>query len=67
MTGLDHETSESVSVAARWVAETPHEQRPRPLVWHLRETFGLTVSEACQAIGEASRLHVEGGRPNAKP
>ncbi|MBA3446647.1 MAG: hypothetical protein H0T56_03390 [Pseudaminobacter sp.] len=64
-TGLSHDDSAAIDCAAEWLVSTPYHQRPRPLVWHLRETFGLTVSQACQAIAEAARL--EQGGANAKP
>lgn len=54
MTGLDHESSAAIDEAANWIANTPPEQCPRPLVPALRWRFGLSATEACQAIREAN-------------
>lgn len=55
MTGLDHETTAAIDLAAEYLIRTPRENRPdRPLVPFLRERFGLTAVEACQAIREAN-------------
>lgn len=45
-----------VAKAARWLATTPYDRRPRPLVPHLAEQFGLTPVEACEAIREANLI-----------
>jgi hypothetical protein len=54
--GVDHQHSAAIGEAARWVAATPPQLRPRLLVSYIRESFGLSVSEACQALKEASEL-----------
>lgn len=46
----DHETSEAVEEAARFLASTPPDARPKPLVPALREMFDLSALEACEAI-----------------
>ncbi|SKA26452.1 hypothetical protein [Consotaella salsifontis] len=55
-TGLDHESSEAVTLAARWLATTPPDQHPRPIVPELRRRFGLNPVEACQALREANLI-----------
>ncbi|MBB4277252.1 hypothetical protein GGE12_005055 [Rhizobium mongolense] len=54
MTGLCHEASEQITVAATWYRQH-REECPRPIVPHLRQTFGLSALEACEAIAEANR------------
>jgi hypothetical protein len=53
MTGIDHETNESVTQASIWLRQQL--VSPSPIVPHLRRRFGLSPREACQAISEASR------------
>lgn len=60
MTGLSHEHSEAVSFAAEWLARTPRERMSRPVVPVLRSMFGLSVSEAVDAIREAQAVR-QGG------
>lgn len=55
-TGLCHQTSEAVDLAASWLAATPQEIRPHPLVPELCVRFGLTVVEAVEAIRAANML-----------
>jgi hypothetical protein len=54
-TGSSHEHSAAVDEAARYLASVPPRERPKPLVPAMREMFGLTAVEVCQAIQE-SRL-----------
>jgi len=56
-TGLDHTSSSMVDEAAAWLAARPQHQRPHPIVPELRKLFGLTATEACTAIREASLKH----------
>ncbi len=52
MSGADHCASDAVSEAARWYAT--HKRDPdKPAVLLLRERFGLTPLQACEAIAEA--------------
>lgn len=53
MTGLDHESSAAVDEAAIWYRAN-RDQVERPVVPALRQRFGLTPLEACQAIREAN-------------
>ncbi|TIT10816.1 MAG: hypothetical protein E5W74_15190 [Mesorhizobium sp.] len=55
-TGLCHETSAAIDEAATWLALTPRRQRDRPAVPLLRQRFGLTPAEACQAIAAANMI-----------
>ncbi|MCV3239671.1 hypothetical protein [Mesorhizobium sp. ZC-5] len=64
MTGLCHETTEAVSIAARWYAEHRNECG-RPLIPTIRKRFNLTPLEACMALAEANRLDLYGGRGDA--
>ena len=54
-TGCCHESNAAVDEAAAWLASTPVELRPHPLVPALRARFGLTAIEAVTAIREANR------------
>lgn len=55
-TGIDHESTASISEAALWFASIPPHQRPRPIVDMIRRRFGLTALEACMAIKEANQI-----------
>ncbi len=55
-TGLSHEHSAAFDEAVVFLKTVPPGERPRPLVPALREMFGLTPVEACEAIRES---HVE--------
>lgn len=52
----DHEHSDAIDQAAAWLAVTPRRQRDRPAVPLLRERFGLTTPEACQAVAAANLI-----------
>lgn len=52
--GLDHEHTAAVDLAAEWLATTRRDEIPGPLVPVLRQRFGLSAQEACQAIAEAN-------------
>lgn len=54
MTGADHEHSESVLVAAQWLADQSNP--PHPIVPELRSRFGLGALEACEAAALARRF-----------
>ncbi len=56
-TGHDHESSAAIDEAARWLASVPQAERPRPIVPAMRQRFGLSAVDACQAIREAALLH----------
>ena len=57
LTGLDHETTAAVDQVAQWLASlSPDERRRRPAVPMLKERFGLSAVEACQAIRDAQRI-----------
>ncbi|MCG6115228.1 MAG: hypothetical protein MEQ84_08515 [Mesorhizobium sp.] len=60
MTGLDHETTEAVTMAAMWIIGHRHEM-PRPIIPHIRRMFGLSPAQACEAIAEANRRRDHGG------
>lgn len=49
-TGLSHEHSAAVEEAARFLRSVPPAERPKPLVPALREMFGLSPVECCEAI-----------------
>lgn len=56
-TGLDHQDHPQIDEAAAWLAAVSPAERPRPIVPALRQRFGLTAPEACQAIREATLRH----------
>ncbi len=57
---LDHQNSAIIEQAARFVVETPREQRAgRPLFHVIRDRFGLSAMETALAIREAERLRKE--------
>ena len=52
-TGLDHESTAAIDEAARWLAVTPrHARGDRPIVPLLRDMFGLSAMQTCEAIRE---------------
>ena len=55
-TGLDHESSAAIDVAAAWLAGLLPHEIPKPIVPELRRRFGLSAGCACQAIAEASKI-----------
>lgn len=54
-TPLEHEHTAQIDEAARWLASLEPHQVPQPIVPALQARFGLSASEACQAIAEARR------------
>jgi hypothetical protein len=57
MTGADHEHTEAVVVAAQWYADQAHDPR-NPAVPLLRERFGLSPLQACEAIAQAHKYRI---------
>lgn len=57
MTGVDHEHSAIVEQAAQWLVD--QKPPPSPLVPAMRQRFGLTASEACEASALAARYATE--------
>lgn len=55
-TGLSHEHSESVVEAAMWFSEL--REPPAGAVPTLRERFGLSALEACEALAMARRFQI---------
>lgn len=53
--------TDRVETAVRWLAVTGTDQRPRPIIPHLRKTFAITAKEAVEAIRQADQLRVQGG------
>jgi len=56
MTGAEHEYSESVRIAALWLAD--QREPPANAVSELRQRFGLSAVEACKAIATANRFRI---------
>ncbi|MBB3913871.1 hypothetical protein [Rhizobium fabae] len=56
MTGADHQHSESVVQAAQWLAE--QNPAPQPIIPHIRQRFGLSALEACEAAALSNRYRV---------
>jgi hypothetical protein len=46
----------AVDNAAHFLANTPPAERPKPLMPALKAMFGITASEACEAIRESRAL-----------
>lgn len=53
MTGVDHESSAIVEVAARWLSE--QQPAPQPALPVIREKFGLTPLQGCEALALAQQ------------
>lgn len=53
-TGHCHESTAAIEEAAAWLASPLRQRVNRPIVPHLKETFGLTTMEAMDAIREAN-------------
>lgn len=51
MTGIDHQDNPTIDEAARWLAD--QQPPPRLAVPELRQRFGLSAVESCQAIALA--------------
>ncbi|MBU4529189.1 hypothetical protein [Hoeflea sp.] len=54
-TPAEHEHSAAVDQAAAWLRSLRDYEKPQPIVPALRDRFGLSPVEACQAIAEARR------------
>ncbi len=65
MTGPCHESTEQISVAAAWYRQHKAEC-PRPIIPHLRQRFGLSPLQACEALSDANRLD-QGGANASTP
>ena len=48
--------TDSIQKAARWLAVTPDDKRPHPLVPHLQSEFGLSAADAIAAIRESKLI-----------
>lgn len=53
---LDHQHSEAVIQAAQWLADEP--QPPQPAIPYLRQRFGLSALEACEACALAAQFRI---------
>jgi hypothetical protein len=49
-------TPVDISAAARWIALTPDNRKPRPIVQYLQREFGLTPAQAAEALREAALI-----------
>lgn len=57
MTGVtppEHQHSAAIDEAAAWLSLYPRERIGRPIIPALRERFGLSATEACEAVREAN-------------
>lgn len=59
LTPQEHEHSAIVDEAARWLATNPPEQRSRAVILLLRERFGMSAMEACEAVKQAGDIRKE--------
>lgn len=55
LTGCDHEHSETISIAARWLAANLT-GAAHPYMRTLRERFGLAAGDAVRAVAQARRI-----------
>jgi hypothetical protein len=55
MSGIDHEHTDAIDIAAAWLADNWH-VAPQPVTRTLREMFGLGINDAVKAIAEARRI-----------
>ncbi|TBD15716.1 hypothetical protein ELH24_09320 [Rhizobium ruizarguesonis] len=56
MTGADHVHNESVVQAAQWLAE--EKDPPRPIIPIIRQRFGLSALEACEAAALSNKYRI---------
>ena len=61
MTGIDHQHSAAIDEAAVQIANGLRDKIDRPFLPHVKQVFGLTTSEAIEAIREAQILRAKGG------
>ncbi|QKC77881.1 hypothetical protein EB233_22250 [Mesorhizobium erdmanii] len=59
-TRLSHEHTAAIDEAVEFLIIVPPLERPRPLVPALREMFGLSPFECCEAIRESHRPAIAG-------
>lgn len=52
----DFEPDFQIEAAGLWIATTPKEQRPKPVVIELRQRFGLDPVKAVAALGVANQI-----------
>lgn len=45
-----------IEEAARWLAKTPDDRKPHPLIPHLHKAYGLSTGQAVTAIREAKLI-----------
>lgn len=53
---IDHAHDERVQLAAMWLVSTPREEIPGSIIATIRERFGLSAQEACEACATAARI-----------
>ena len=51
---IDHQNTAAIELAGEWLSQTPRDRIGRPIIPTLREKFGLTASEAVEAVREAN-------------
>nr|WP_274845139.1 hypothetical protein [Sinorhizobium meliloti] len=56
MTGLDHEQNAAVEEAAHWLAD--QHPAPKPVIPALRDRFGISALEACEAAALAAKYRL---------
>jgi len=59
LTGIDHADNPAIGEAAAWLAA--QQEPPRPLIPALRQRFGLTAQEACEAAARAQDFRCGAG------
>ncbi|MEJ5081070.1 hypothetical protein [Ochrobactrum sp. MYb379] len=53
---MSGDLSRQVRKAAIWLATTPQLSKPRPVIPHLRQAYGLTAQQAVEAITESNLI-----------
>lgn len=48
--------SKAIAKAASWLATTPPEKRPHPIIPHLRKAYDLTPLQAVEAVRKAELI-----------
>lgn len=53
---MSKDLSPQVRKAAIWLATTPDKAKPRPVIPHLLQAYGLTAPQAVEAITESNLI-----------
>jgi hypothetical protein len=56
LTPPGHESTAAIDIAARWLATTHRRDQGKNVIVQLRQRFGLSPVQACEAIREANLI-----------